>query len=75
MGIEIEHYHTDNGIFEAKARVKECTDKKQGLVFFGVNAHHQNGIAEKKIRWLQEITRTSITHDKHKWPGAITRHI
>ena len=47
LGIRIEHYHADNGIFKAKEWVQDCIDNEQGLTFCGVNAHHQNGVAEK----------------------------
>ena len=49
LGIRIEHYHADNGIFKAKEWVQDCIDNEQGLTFCGVNAHHQNGVAEKKL--------------------------
>ena len=75
MGITIDHYHADNDIFKAKAWVQDCTDNQQGLTFCGVNAHHHNGVTEINIRWIQEITRTSMTHAIHKWPKAIKRQL
>ena len=41
----------------------------------GINVHHQNGKAEKRIRDLQERTRTMLLHAIHQWPGAITLHL
>jgi hypothetical protein len=49
-GVKIKHYHANNGIFRANAWVQHCTANNEGLTFAGVNAHHQNGIAEKRIR-------------------------
>jgi hypothetical protein len=37
-----------------------------------VNAHFQNGKAEKKIRDLQDAAHTSLLHAIRKWPKAIT---
>ena len=45
-GVRVQAYHADNGIFKAKKWVKECRQRKQDLTFAGVNAHHQNGVAE-----------------------------
>ena len=52
--------------------VTACREKGQGLTFAGVNAHHQNGIAERKIQTLQELTRTMLVHANKRWPKAIT---
>jgi hypothetical protein len=57
-GISIQGYHADNGIFKAHKWVNACHNKGQGLTFAGVNAHHQNGIAVRKIHSLQELART-----------------
>ena len=66
-GVKIKSYHADNGIFRANGWTKDCTNKSQSLTFAGVNAHHQNGRAERRIRLLQELTRTQMIHLKHKW--------
>jgi hypothetical protein len=47
----------------------------QGLTFAGVNAHHQNGKAERRIRELQDMARTMLIHAKHRWPTAITANL
>lgn len=74
-GIKIHHYHADNGIFKAKAWVNQCRSQGQKLTFAGVNAHHQNGIAEKRIRDLQELTRSALIHASKRWPQAITANL
>ena len=48
---------------------------KQNLTFAGVNAHHQNGIAEQRIRELQEIMRAMLIHASKQWPGVVTIHL
>jgi hypothetical protein len=50
--VKVQHYHADNGIFHAHKWVLDCRAKGQGLMFAGVNAHHQNGKAEARIRRL-----------------------
>ena len=52
------NYHADNGRFQDNAWKNDCENKAQGLTFCGVNAHWQNGKAEKKIRDLQDSART-----------------
>ena len=47
----------------------------QGLSFAGVNAHHQNGVAERRIRLVQDMSRTSLNHAINKWPKAINYHL
>jgi hypothetical protein len=75
QGIKIEAYHSDNGIFKSKAWQDDCYTHGQGLTFAGVNAHHQNGKAERRIRELQDMARTMLIHAKHRWPTAITANL
>jgi hypothetical protein len=48
-GVNVLHYHADNGIFASKQFVAEVHSKGQTISYCAVNAHHQNGVAEKKI--------------------------
>ena len=66
-GVQIHSYHADNGVFRANGWINDCHNKNQTLTFAGVNAHHQNGKAERRIRLLQELTRTQMIHLQHKW--------
>ena len=43
----------------------------QTLDFCGVDAHHQNGIAERTIRTIIESARTMLLHAIHKWSTEI----
>ncbi len=74
-GVGVQGYHADNGIFKAYAWVMACRNKGQALTFAGVNAHHQNGIAERKIRSLQELARTMLLHANNRWPKAVTANL
>jgi hypothetical protein len=75
QGINIEAYHSDNGIFKSNAWQDNCTERGQGLTFAGVNAHHQNGRAERRIKELQNLARTMLIHANKRWPDAITTNL
>ena len=74
-GINILSYHADNGIFRANKWVQDCIRKHQTLTFAGVNAHHQNGRAERRIGLVQELTRTQLIHLSHKWRQIDAIHL
>ena len=71
-GVRVQAYNADNGIFKEKKWVEECRQRKQDLTFTGVNAHHQNGVAERRICELQETTRVILIHATERWPGVVT---
>ena len=75
QGVTIEAYHADNRIFRANKWQAECSTAGQTLTFVGVNAHHQNGIAEHRIRELQNQTRSQLIHTNRRWPKAITTNL
>ena len=70
-GVKIIHYHADNGRFADNAFIADCKTQHQGLSYCGVNAHFQNGVAERRIRDLQELARTSLLYAMNKWKRMI----
>ena len=74
-GVTVRAYHADNGTFRAHDWVKACQEKRQPLTFAGVNAHHQNGMAERRIRELQDTARTMLIHANRRWPTAVNAHL
>jgi hypothetical protein len=72
-GVRVKHYHADNGRFAEPAFVNECKRCKQDLTFCGVGAHHQNGIAERKIKDVTLISRTILLHAMRYWPEYVTQ--
>ena len=71
MNVTIQHYHADNGRFADNGFIKHARLQGQPISYCGVNAHWQNGIAEKRIRDLRESARKQLFHAISKWPGAI----
>ncbi len=52
LGVESKAYHADNGRFADKGFRDDCTLSNQMITFCGVGSHHQNGIAECKIKGI-----------------------
>ena len=52
--------------------MEDCKRMRQPMTFAGVEAHHQNGHAERRIRTLQEMARTMLVHGNKRWKEAIT---
>jgi hypothetical protein len=75
MGVRIQHYHADNGRFADNSFMNTVKQQKHTISFCGVNAHFQNGIAEKRIRDLQEQARTMMLHSKSRWPKVVYVHL
>jgi len=73
--VNIKHYHADNGRFKDKLFSKSIEGKGQTISFCGVGAHHQNGIAEKRIGDLQRRATTLLLHAQRRWPDAIDTHL
>jgi len=74
-GVHIKHYHADNGRFKDNLFMKSVEDERQTISFCGVGAHHQNGIAEKRIGDLQRRATTLLLHAQRRWPDAINSHL
>jgi hypothetical protein len=70
-GVAIRHYHADNGLFNSKVFKDAIQKGLQTLSFCGVNAHHQNGKAEARIKDVTTGARTALLHAAHRWPKAI----
>ena len=69
--VRVEHHHCDNGRFADNVFIHNCDGMGKGITYYGVNAHFQNGHAEKAIRDLQTMAQKMILHAKGRWPEAI----
>ena len=74
-GVTVKHYHADNGRFADNGFVNHVTANRQSISYCGVNAHFQNGMAEKRIRDLQDQTTTMLMHAESKWPDVISANL
>ena len=63
-GVVAKSYHADNGRFADKGFIDDCKSSNQTISFCGVGGHHQNGIAERKIKSLTLGGRTLLLHAK-----------
>jgi hypothetical protein len=61
-GAKVLNHHADNGMFRANKWAAACRSQGQGLSFVAANAHHQNGMAERRIGELQGLARTMLIH-------------
>jgi hypothetical protein len=74
-GVTIKHYHADNGLFRSKGFQAALDKSGQTISFTVVGAHHQNGIAEKRIGDLQHRATTLLLLAQCRWPDAINVHL
>ena len=72
LGVHITHYHADNGRFQEGMFKDDLKLNAQSISFCAVNAHHQNGVVERKIQSLTSTARTMILHAERQWPEAIS---
>jgi hypothetical protein len=64
VGVTSKAYYADNGCFADKEFCDDCTSCNQIITFYGVESHHQNGIAEQKIKELMLGARALLLHAK-----------
>ena len=74
-GVSVRHYHSDNGRFIDNVFKSHVKTSDQTMTIAGVSAHHQNGKVEKRIRDIQDNSRTMLLHDESRWCHAIIRNL
>ena len=70
--VRVKAYHADNLRFNDNNFRGECVKLGQQLTFCGVGAHHQNAIAESKVKLVCQGARTILLHAKRRWPSVIS---
>jgi hypothetical protein len=70
-GVVVQDYLTDSGTFKAHKFVSHIHETQQMIHFFGTNAHHQNGVAERAIQTLSNIARAMILHASMHWKDGM----
>ena len=73
--VKVRQYHADNGQFAKNLFIEDIRRQGQTITYCGVNAHFQNGIAEKRIHDLQDAVRTMMLHASARWPQAMSPHL
>jgi hypothetical protein len=73
--VKVLHYHADNRRFADNAFRQDLKNNNQTITFCGVNAHWQNGVAEKRIRDLTENARAMLLFAQQRWPDVITANL
>jgi hypothetical protein len=72
LGIQSKAYHANNGCFTDQGLRDDYLQNDQVITFCGVGSHHQNGIAERKIKDLMLCARTMLLHTRRMLPEYIS---
>jgi hypothetical protein len=72
LGVDSKAYHANNGCFADKGFRDDCISSNQTITFCGVGSHHQNGIAERKIKDITLGAQTLLLHAKQMFPEYIS---
>ena len=75
VGITIEGYNTDNGVYTSKEIMGKMMDDKQTLRLSGVGAHHQNGPAENSIKNITRRAQIAMFHAALRWPEKYDKRL
>ena len=73
VGVAIQQYHTDNGIFSTKTLLDELSQRQQRVRFAGTGTGHQNGVAERGIKTIVQMARTMLLHAAMRSPDGFVR--
>jgi hypothetical protein len=57
-GVKVQAYQADKGRFAETTFMQAIKDAGQRITFCGINTHFQNGVAERRIKCLQDQART-----------------
>ena len=68
FGNKVHLYRGDNGIFQSREYKEDLKQLNQQMVYSGVGAHHQNGVAERAIRTVSDAARAMLIHSAIHWP-------
>ena len=68
-GVKIHTYRGDNKIYKSTAFQNELKGKHQKVIFSGVGAHGQHGLAGRSIGTAVNFARTMMLHQAPLWPA------
>jgi len=61
----------DNGVSKANVFIQHIREHNQRIRYCGVNAHHQNGIAEQSIRTISDMAHAMMLHTSIRWKNGV----
>jgi len=67
----VDTFLADNGVFKVSAFVQHIREHNQRIRYCGVNAHHQNGIAEQSMRNISDMARDMMLHMSLCWKNGV----
>jgi hypothetical protein len=67
-GFKIKKYHSGDGIFSSAEFKAHCEQQNQKYNYSGVGAHHQNGVAERKIKTVARWACANMLYLATHWP-------
>jgi hypothetical protein len=70
-GVFVQDYLTDSGAFKANKFVKHIHETNQLFRVCGTNAHNNNGVAERDIQTINNMSRSMILHASVHWKDGI----
>ena len=70
MGIVVQAYQSENGVFAAADFLEEINKGLQNITLSGAGANHQNGIAAWGIQEILTKTWMLFIHAAIHWPAA-----
>ena len=62
MGVRIESYRGDNGVYKSKEFKDDLIARQQIMSYSGVGVHGQNGVSERGISTVVNSARTMMLH-------------
>ena len=71
-GIQVKSYRADNLRFDDLNFKGDCLKGGQDITYCGVGAHHQNAVAESKIKEVSYGARNILLHATRKWASVIS---
>ena len=69
--VMIKHYHCNKILFDTTLFKASITRVHQSIIFGGVNVHHQNGKAERRIKYITTGARATVLHASYRCSKAI----
>ena len=70
-GVKTKHCHADNHVLNHALFKESSISVRQTQSFCGVNAHHQNGVTERKIRTIVSLACAMMFNAMIKWPSPV----